>query len=363
MIPQPIQTRLKILIGKGEFNIGKSLMPDLLSFTYDDKETNEADEISITLKDERGKWAATWKPDGGEVIKAYIIRGSVLNAGKELYCGKFYVDSLRTSGSPRVVEMRAVSIPLDKPIRKRIKSRAWEKMTLKSIAEKIATEAGLNLLYDAAENPTFDRQDQSRESDLKFLSRLCEEAGLSLKVTDEKLVLFDQQAYEDKTPVKILTLGKSNILSWDFESSQGEKYKTCTITYRDPKKKVKGEAGGYNMDLEKVKKEKVNNAVLTYTYTDPEADENGQEFAIKKRAKSLEEAKRLCRAKLRQLNLRSVTGSITLIGDNELVAGVVVRCKGFGSFDGNFIVEQATHSVGTGGYTTALSLRRVNSNY
>ena len=111
------------------------------------------------------------------------------------------------------------------------------------------------------------------------------------------------------------------------------------------------------------KKNKVGVDSFTYTATDPEADENGQEFAIKKRAKSLEEAKRLATAKLRILNRRRVTGSMTLIGDVTLVAGVVVKCVGFGSFDGNFIIEEASHSVDSGGYTTSITLRRVNNNY
>nr|DAH50780.1 MAG TPA: 43 kDa tail protein [Caudoviricetes sp.] len=361
---QPIQTRLKIIFSSTD--ITENIMPDLLSFTYDDKEKDEADEISLTLKDETGKWASRWKPDGGETIRAYIIPGTTTLKYKRLPCGKFYVDSLRESGSsdsPRVFEIRAVSIPLNKPLRRKIKSRAWEKMTLKSIVQKIAAEAGLKYLFDSQENPTYDRQEQSRESDLKFLSRLCEEIGLSIKITDDKLVVFDQSYYESKAAKKTFVLGVSNILSWDFESSQSETYKSVTVTYRDPKKKSKTSAGGYNMDLQKVKKEKVNAAVMTYTYTDPKADENGQEYAIKKRAKSIDEAKRLAKAKLRSLNARSVTGSMTIIGDVSMVAGIVVKCKGFGSFDGNFIVEQASHSVDSGGYRTTLTLRRVNNNY
>ena len=361
---QALQTRLRLLFTRAGKNVTESLMPDLLSFSYDDKETNESDEVSLTLMDPTGKWASTWKSDGGEVIKAYIAVGTTLKKGRELYCGKFFVDSLRVRGAPRIFEMKAVAIPLNKPIRKKLKSRAWEKKTLKGIAQQIAKEANVRLLFDSKENPDYDRQDQSKESDLKFLSRLCEEAGLSLKVTDERLVIFDQASYEKKAAVKTLTLGKSNILSWDFESQQSETYKTCTITYRNPKEKKKGSAGSYNMDLQKVKNKKdTNPAVLTYTATDPEADENGQEFAIKKRAKSLEEAKRLATAKLRILNRRRVTGSMTLIGDISLVAGVVVKCVGFGSFDGNFIIEEASHSVDSGGYITSITLRRVNNNY
>ena len=85
---------------------------------------------------------------------------------------------------------------------------------------------------------------------------------------------------------------------------------------------------------------------------------------MKKRAKSLDEAKRLAKAKLRKLNARNVTGNMSVIGDVSLVAGVVVECNGFGSFDGNFIVETASHSVSKdNGYVTSIALRRVNNKY
>lgn len=361
---QPIQTRLKVLFTNEDKDISEYLAADLLAFTYDDKETNEADELTLTLKDPTGKWAGSWTPKGGERITASILNGNIYKQQKELYCGRFYVDTLTASGSPRIFEIKAVSVPLNTPIRKKIKSKAWEKTNLKAIATAIASDNKIKLLYDANENPAFDRQDQQRESDLRFIGRLCEEAGLSLKVTNGQLVIFDQSYYESKKPVKTLTLGKSDILTWTFEQAQSETYKSVKVTYRNPKAKKKDSAGGYKIDSHgRLEKKSKNPAVMEYVYTDPDADENGQEYALKKRATSINDAKRLAKAKLRQLNLRAVTGEITVIGDVSLVAGVVIAIKGFGSFDGNFYIETASHQVGTGGYTTALSIRRVNNKY
>ena len=357
------QTYIRLLFGKSEKDVTTSLAPDLLSFTYDDKETNEADEISIVLKDPKGKWAGTWKPDGGEVVKAYLSAGLIDGSRiSSIYCGKFYVDSVSMSGSPRVFEIKAISIPLNKPIRRKLKTRAWEKVTLKEIAAKIAKEAGLKLLYDADEPISYDRQDQDRQSDLTFLSKLCEEAGLSVKVTDEQLAIFDQHAYESKPSVKKYTLGVSNILSWSFESQKSDTYKSCTVTYRDPKQKKKGSAASYDMDLQKTKTK--NPAVMSYTYVDPLEEDSDQEYSLKRRAKSLEEAKRLAKAKLRKLNSRKVTGSLDIIGDPSIVAGVVVTLAGFAStLDGRYYVEQATHSVSGSGYVTSLQLRKINASY
>lgn len=386
---QPIQTLLQLEFD--QVNVSDDLLPDLLSFEYNDKETNEADEITIDLKDPDGKWAGRWKPNGGESVQAWIIQGAVDGIGPEIYCGKFFVDSLTVSGSPRVMQIRAVSIPLNTPIRKMLKSRAWEKQTIKQIAQTIADENGVQLQFYVDEEVTLDRQNQDRTSDLKFLSTLCADAGYSLKVTDDALVIFDQSTYEKKEPAQTITLGKSPVINWSFESQQSETYKSVTVSYRNPAVKKKASAGGYKIDkhgrltngarsvssgsgnssidehgrliTSKTDRAKANPGVMTYTYTDPDVSDDGQEYSLKKRASTVEEAKRLAKAKLRELNRRSVTGSMSLVGDVSLVAGVVIAVKGFGSFDGNFIVEAASHSVSASGYTTGLTLRRVNSNY
>lgn len=364
---QPLETVLGLYFTEAEKDVWEEIAPDLLSFSFSDSETNEADSLSITLKDETGKWAKRWNPYPGERVKAYIKQKVNGKISGTLNCGKFFVDTMKVQGAPRIFEMGAVSVPLNKPIRKRIKSKAWEKTTLKKIASAIADEAKIKLLWDSESDPEYDRVDQKKESDLKMVSRLCDEAGLSLKVTDDKLVIFDQHSYENKKPVKTITLGESPVLNYSFETCQSDLYKSVTVSYRSPKKKKKGKAGGYTFDLKtgsKVTKKKTSNpAVFTYTATDPAADENGQEYYLKSRCTSIDEAKRKATAMLRKLNRRGVTGDLSVIGDVDLVAGAVVAVKGFGIFDGNFIIGNAKHDYGSNGYITSIQLRRVQKGY
>ena len=375
----PRETHLRLLFTASAKDVTEDILPDLLSFSYEDKETSEPDEISLLLKDETGKWASSWKPDGGEIVDAYLAAGDVtVGAGDELYCGRFYADSLRVSGAPRQFEMRAVSTPLAQPIRRRLITKAWETRTLKGIAQEIADDAGMSLFYDVESDPQYDRRDQKSESNLAFLQRLCDDEGFSIKVTDDRIVIFDQASYEKKTPIKTIELGVSDVISWSFESQQSETYKSCTVAWRDTKKKVKGTAGGYDFEQkyqERPVEDEVadmyrldaqaekNPAVNFFRYEDPTVGDSGQEYKVKKRVTSKAEAERLAKATLRKLNKRSVTGSLTVVGDPSLLSGCVIECKGFGSFDGNFIIQSASHSVSSGGYTTSISLRRVNANY
>lgn len=80
----PLQTKLRLLFTAAEQDVSQSVLPDLLSFTFSDKETGEADELRLTLKDETGKWAAAWRPDNGEVI----INGLGRTALRPFLCGQ-----------------------------------------------------------------------------------------------------------------------------------------------------------------------------------------------------------------------------------------------------------------------------------
>ena len=81
----PRITKLTLLFTDEKTNATEEVVPDLLSFTYSDKEADQADEISLTLKDETGKWAGSWRPDAGETIRAYIQ--SIGVSKQKLLCG------------------------------------------------------------------------------------------------------------------------------------------------------------------------------------------------------------------------------------------------------------------------------------
>ncbi|HHU7907749.1 TPA: late control D family protein, partial [Escherichia coli] len=66
---------------------------------------------------------------------------------------------------------------------------------------------------------------------------------------------------------------------------------------------------------------------------------------------------------LRLKNRYQNTGSLVLVGDTRLVAGVTINLEGFGSFSGKYLISKAVHSIGTSGYTTSIDVRRVINGY
>jgi phage protein D len=54
-------------------NITDNIAPDLKNFSYNDNASGTADDITIELKDNLGKWIEGWAPTKGDIINATII--------------------------------------------------------------------------------------------------------------------------------------------------------------------------------------------------------------------------------------------------------------------------------------------------
>ena len=67
------------------------------------------------------------------------------------------------------------------------------------------------------------------------MQQLCHDAGLSLKCTDGKIVIFDQQEYEGKDAVWTTTLGDKSYIKYSHSLGQaGTQYASCRVSYVGP---------------------------------------------------------------------------------------------------------------------------------
>lgn len=348
-------------------DISEALKPYLKSMEYTDMLTGQADDLQLTLEDRDGLWLEAWFSDKGATLTASILTQywtAPTEAEKELPLGLFEIDEIECSAIPSESKIKAVSVPNNTTLRGEGRTRSWEGYTIQKIAQDIANNAGMQLNFSSKDNPTLERVEQTEQSDLAFLDKLCQDNGLSLKVTDNQIVIFDMADMEATEPSLIFvrptmkgldtsvsidvnsndmnsesTLKRLKPTSWRFTSSVRDVYKSCTVEHSQGKKKAK----------------------ISATFTDPNKTE-GKMLLVKKDVKSVEEAERMARKELREKNKDEVTGSITCMGDTNLSAGLTVTVKGFGKFDGKYILSQVKHSLGSG-YTCSVDLRRCLNGY
>lgn len=281
-----------------------------------------------SLKIRAGILRENWNGDGGD---------------KVLDCGQFELDSIDASGPPATVTIKATALPFSSQIRQTKRSQAWESYTLSGIAREMAARNGMAFLYESASDPYYSRVEQVKTSDISFLSALCHNAGISLKATSNILVLFDQSTYEAKAPVKTIRRGDGSYTKYKLAVGKADtQYASCRVRYSGSGKCI--EAVAYVEDYK------------------ADSDKN-QQLEISARVGSIAEAKALAGKQLRLHNKYARTAIFTMTGDPDLLAGVTVLLSGWGSWDGKYIVKQAKHTVGSSGYTTVVTLRRLLEGY
>lgn len=315
----------------------------ILSFSYTDSASGQADDLQLTLEDSRGRWQASRQPAKGDTLKAVLstVDGEAEGQGRKLDCGAFLVDETSLSGPPDVLQLKAVAVPVASSLRGQKKNKAWEAVRLSVILEELAARGGLEKYFACDDDPLYSRVEQNQQSDLEFLQTICEKAGLALKVTFAKIVIFDEQLYEQKPVVLTIRKRGSTVLSYSFSSNTRDCYSACKVAYYDAMKKV----------------------TLEYEFKPPRPPETGQVLAVNEQVDSVAAAEKLAKKLLRQKNKEENKASLTLAGDVRLVSGKTVMMEGWGRYDGKYIIEQARHDYGSAGYQVSVELRKVLEGY
>lgn len=344
--------RCLVIIKYNDKDISADLQQYLKNVSYTDNMSGEADDLQLTLEDKAGLWQSAWMPEKGATLDVSVKLINWQSIGEQVVrFGLFEVDEITSSGMPSEVQIKAVSVPDNNNLRGAERTRSWEKAELKRIANDIATEAGLTLYYDVKEyNPVIDRAEQTEQSDLSFLYKLCADHGLALKICDKQVVIFDEADYEASDAVALVPKPKGSysagslkvldmLKSYSLRSKVHDVYRSCHVKYQDSSTKQKIEA----------------------TFTAPEK-KIGKTLEVNEQVASIADAERLAKKKLREKNSDEVTGSFSFLGTPELAAAVNIQLSGFGAFDAKYIITKAQHDISSG-YTTSIDVRRCLDGY
>lgn len=345
--------RISVIIKYNNKDISVDISKYLKIISYTDNLSGEADDLQITLEDKAGLWQSTWMPEKGALLDVMLQQKywQTLSAlPQSLRLGLFEIDEITSSGYPSEVQIKAVSVPDNNTLRGTERSRSWEKAKLQVIANDIASAAGMSLFWDTEENPVLDRAEQTEQSDLSFLYAICKDKGLALKISDKKIIVFDEAKYEaEKAKITIVKPGtvykKESGMKYLFvgtgyslRTKIRDIYAACRVSYQQGSSKSNIEA--------------------TYTV----AGKKGKTLQVNEQVESVAEALNLAKKRLREKNKDEVTGSLNMLGNFVLLSGGTVNLLGFGAFDGKYLITRASHDIGSG-YTTNIDVRRCLNGY
>lgn len=303
----------------------------LESMSYHDSASGESDSISLELRNDDKVWLEGWYPQKGDRIQSSII---FLNwdgtEERRLDCGNFLVDEVSFSGRPLEAVIGAAAIPQDTAFNTENRSKTWESVTIRQIALEIAERAGIELFYEA-DNINIQALEQDEQTDCKFLYALCEDYGLAMKVFNNRIVIFDEEKYEQKAPS--VTIRENDMLKWDINTTMAGTYTGAVFSFSDPNDEQE-----YSVEIGS--RERVLNINVT--------------------ASSLYDAERKAVAKLNQENKKATTITAVIMADPGIVSGMNVRIEGMGRLSGKYYVEKvSTRITGGSGSQMTLSLRQI----
>lgn len=324
-------------------SISESISSYLTGFTFSDTISGQGDSFSFALADRERKWMNKWKPQVGASIyaSATMIGWNDVHPTKEYRrkFGYFDVTGVSIKGPPNAVTISAISIPKGADSKTK-RTKSYEKTNLRKVAEQIAKRLGVKLLFHSSTNTTYDRIEQSRENDLVFLKRIAGDAGCSVKISTKYLSILDEAELESRDIKDTLVYSEKYVKDYSFDETLTGIYRQCVVSYTNSKTKK----------------------TVKVVFKPTNAPKKGDTLFVNEEFKTHAAGLRIAKNKLREANKEAVKGSIKYVGFFNLYAGDTVNVKGYGQFDGKYLIVTINGSVG-GGTETSFELRKVLRGY
>ena len=224
---------IRVIVIFNKVDISDEIAHSISSLNYTDNSKNAIDDLEIELENLDYRWLKEWYPDENAQLLVGIHE-ELENETNFLDLGTFYVDE--PTFEDHKLTLKCLALPLDQNIRDQKNSAAWENITLKELVTQIANKHEMNAeIY--AENVFFERLDQNQETDLAFINRVVKEIGLNMKVSDDKIIIFDDEEMEKNDTIEVFNIKDYRIRSFSLKKKNKEIYDKVEVSYYDPDKK------------------------------------------------------------------------------------------------------------------------------
>ncbi|WP_315514053.1 hypothetical protein [Leptotrichia wadei] len=224
---------IRVIVIFNKVDISEEVAHSISSLNYTDNSKNAIDDLEIELENLDYRWLKEWYLDENAQLLVGIHE-ELENETNFLDLGTFYVDE--PTFEDQKLTLKCLALPLDQNIRDQKNSVAWERVTLKELVMQIANKHEMNAeLY--AENVFFERLDQNKETDLAFINRVVKEIGLNMKVSDDKIIIFDDEEMEKNDTIEVFNIKDYRIRSFNLKKKNKEIYDKVEVSYYDPDKK------------------------------------------------------------------------------------------------------------------------------
>lgn len=242
------------------------------------------------------------------------------------YCGSFAVQSSERTESTTTIT--ATGVDFSGGLKKK-KNRAWEKVSLKEIVEKIAKEHGLSAVADYGEIKIA-YAGQHDMSDLAFLKKFAKDFDAVFNVKDNQIV-FLRKGNKGKSTIPKVSISLSECSSYRIKYSNKTLYGSCKAVWHDTKENA-------------IKEVVVGNG-------------EGEQIKLEQSFKNAAEAKEKAKAKLERANSGIVSGSLEIYG-SKVFAGGILSLSNAGEDSGEYRIKSVNHSLSADSFMTSVEFEK-----
>ncbi len=242
------------------------------------------------------------------------------------------------------------------------RTRTFQNMTDKQIIDQLARGAGLQAKVEDT-STQYQYVMQANQTDLEFLRERAKRIHYEVLVENKTLIFRKSQESQDKNYTLVwAAMPKSRL--------DGEKtlpLKSCSLQMNTHDQPTTIEVRGYDVQNKKAFVSRAGSSDQTskmkgkQTGADVAAtfQRERQHVHVVTPFQSQQECDEAAKAQYNNKAMELVGGSVATIGTPDLRSGQIIALRGVGlHFDGNYRIEEATHSIGSGGYQTSLNLKR-----
>lgn len=308
-------------------DISKKVEARLVSLTLTEARGGEADQLDLVIDDSDGRMGIPAK--GAELALALGWEGSGMQDK-----GTFDVDEVEHSGTPDTISIRARSAEMRRELRTRAE-RSYHGKKLGQIVGDIAMRNGLQVrIDDSLANTPVEHIDQTRESDLHFLTRLAKKHDAVATVKKGRLVFkpIGSTKAANGEDLETITITRADGDQHRYHSADRNAYSGVRAYWHDPNAAEK-------------------KSVLV--------GEQENEKRLKDTYGSEADALAAARAERGRIERGKATMELTLaLGRPELMPQTPVVLQGFKDvIDATpWLVVKLTHTLGDNGLTTRMEL-------
>lgn len=154
--------------------------------------------------------------------------------------GAFFIDEITSSGPPDVLKVSAKAAPFADAAGytafQATKTCSWDASTLGTVAGSLAKKHGLTLeIQQDASSLATPHLDQTAESDMHFLSRICGDYGYTIKPMFGHLVIIKSGEGKDVSgkAIKEITITRQEVTRYTFSGIQRNAYTGVITRWHD----------------------------------------------------------------------------------------------------------------------------------